>query len=206
MASKVGAAAGLPVLLVDYRLAPEHPFPAGLEDAGTAVDWLLGQGLEPERIAVAGDSAGGGLTLALLLQRRDAGAALPGAAACLSPWTDLTMTSPSIEANAATDPMLDRDRLQTYADWYGGDVEEPLVSPRFGDLHGLPPVLIHAAEQEVLLDDARLVAEGIDAAGGVCEYRSWPGVFHVWHAVAGLAPEADEAVAEVGRFLRERLA
>jgi acetyl esterase/lipase len=208
MASKVGAAAGLPVLVLDYRLAPEHPFSAAIEDADTAFDWLLAQGLAPEQVAVAGDSAGGGLTLALLLHRRDAGAALPGAAACLSPWTDLTMTSPSIDANEATDPMLDRPRLQAYADWYlgDGDPREPLASPRFADLHGLPPVLIHAAEQEVLLDDARLVAEGIGAAGGVCEYRSWPGVFHVWHAVAGLAPEADEAVAEIGRFLRERLA
>jgi acetyl esterase/lipase len=205
MASKIGAAAGLPVLLVDYRLAPEDPCPAGLEDAGTAFDWLLGQGLAAEHLAVAGDSAGGGLTLALLLQRRDVGAALPGAAACLSPWTDLTMSSPSVDANVPTDPMLDRERLRVYADWYAGDVHDPLVSPRFADLAGLPPVLIHAAEQEILLDDARLVAEGIEAAGGVVEYRTWPGVFHVWHAVAGLAPEADEAVAELGRFLRQHL-
>jgi len=208
MASKIGAAAGLPVLLVDYRLAPEHPFPAGLEDAGTAFDWLLGRGLEPERLAVAGDSAGGGLTLALLLQRRDVGAVLPGAAACLSPWTDLTMGSPSMDANVASDPMLDRERLQRYADWYlgEGDPRDPLASPRFAELQGLPPVLIHAADEEVLVDDARLVAEAIEAAGGVVEYRSWPGVFHVWHAVAGLAPEADEAVSELGRFLRQHLA
>jgi acetyl esterase/lipase len=208
MASKIGAAAGLPVLLIDYRLAPEHPFPAAVEDAGTAFDWLLGQGLAPERLAVAGDSAGGGLTLALLLARRDAGAVPPGAAACLSPWTDLTMGSASMDANAATDPMLDRSRLQQYADWYVGDVDprQPLASPRFGELGGLPPVLVHAAEQEVLLDDAVAVAEAIEAAGGVVEYRTWPGVFHVWHAVAGLAPEADEAVAEVGEFLRARLA
>ena len=208
MASKIGLAAGLPVLVVDYRLAPEHPFPAAVEDADTAFDWLLGRGFEPERIGVAGDSAGGGLTLALLLHRRDAGAALPGAAACLSPWTDLTMDSPSMDANVATDPMLDRERLQVYADWYLGDQDprDPIASPRFADLHGLPPVLIHAAEQEVLCDDARVVADGIEAAGGVAEYRCWPGVFHVWHAVAGLAPEADEAVEEVGRFLRQHLA
>lgn len=208
MASKIGAAAGLPVLLLGYRLAPEDPYPAAVEDAVTAFDWLLDQGLSADRLAVAGDSAGGGLTLATLLARRDAGVALPGAVACLSPWTDLTMTSASIDANAATDPMLDRPRLQVYADWYlaGGDPRDPLASPRFADLSGLPPVLLHAAEQEVLLDDARLVAEAIAAAGGEVEYRTWPGVFHVWHAVAGLAPEADEAVAAVGAFLRLHLA
>jgi acetyl esterase/lipase len=205
MASKIGAAAGLPVLIVDYRLAPEHPHPAAVEDAVTAFDWLLGQGLAAERLAIAGDSAGGGLTLATLLARRDAGAALPGAAACLSPWTDLTMTSPSIDANVETDPMLDRARLAQYAEWYGGDPADPLVSPRFAELHGLPPVLVHVADEEVLLDDARLVAEGIEAAGGVVEYRSWPGTFHVFHAVCGLAPEADQAVAEVGRFLRQHV-
>jgi epsilon-lactone hydrolase len=157
---------------------------------------------------VAGDSAGGGLTLGTLLARRDAGASLPGAAVCLSPWTDLTQGSPSMDANVARDPMLDRERLQTYADWYlgpDGAAEDPKASPRFGDFHGLPPVLIHAAEDEVLLDDARVVAEAIEAAGGTVEYRTWPGVFHVWHAVAGLAPEADEAVAEVGAFVRRHL-
>ncbi len=208
LASKVGAASGVPVLLIDYRLGPEDPFPGAVEDAVTAFDWLLEQGLAPDRLAVAGDSAGGGLTLAMLLARRDAGVALPAAAACLSPWTDLTQDTPSMDANVGTDSMLDRERLRTYADWYlgpDGDATHPHASPRFGDLHGLPPVLLHAADQEVLLDDARLVAEGIEAAGGVVEYRTWPGVFHVWHAVAGLAPEADEAVAEVGDFVRRHL-
>lgn len=208
MASKLGAAAGLPVLLVDYRLGPEHRFPGAVEDAVTAVDWLLDQGLSADRIGVAGDSAGGGLTLATLLARRDAGVAVPGAAACLSPWTDLTMDTPSMDANAATDPMLDRSRLQQYAEWYlgpDGDPTTPTASPRFGDLSRLPPVLIHAADDEVLLDDARLVAEAIEAAGGVVEYRTWPGCFHVWHAVAGLDPEADEAIAAAGAFLRRHL-
>jgi acetyl esterase/lipase len=208
MASKIAEACGVPVLLVDYRLGPEHRFPAAVEDAVTAFDWLLQQGLAPDRLAIAGDSAGGGLTLATLLARRDAGMSLPGAAACLSPWTDLTQSGPSMDANVDRDPMLDRARLQNYADWYlgpDGDATHPHASPRFGDFGGLPPVLLHAADDEVLLDDARLVAEGIEAAGGTVEYRTWPGVFHVWHAVAGLAPESDEAVAEVGAFVRRHL-
>ena len=208
MAAKIGAAAGLPVLLVDYRLGPEHCFPAAVEDASTALDWLLDQGFARDRVALAGDSAGGGLTLATLVARRDAGVTLPGAAACLSPWTDLTQGSASMDANEGTDPMLDRARLQNYAEWYlgpDGDPTHPHASPRFADFHGLPPVLLHVAADEVLLDDARLVAEGIEAAGGTVEYRAWPGVFHVWHAIAGLAPEADEAVAEVAAFVRRHL-
>ena len=205
LASNLAAAAGIPALIVDYRMGPEHPFPAAVDDAVAGFRWLVGQGLAPERIAVAGDSAGGGLTLALLLALRDGDGPLPGAVACLSPWTDLTMGSASIDANAAGDPMLDRSRLQVYADWYlgpDGDPTHPLASPRHADLSGLPPLLIHAAEGEVLLDDARVVAEAVTASGGVVEYRTWPGVFHVWHATTGLTPEADEAVAAVGAFLR----
>jgi epsilon-lactone hydrolase len=206
LASRLSAVSELPALVVDYRLAPEHPFPAAVEDAVAAYRWLLERGLDPARLAIAGDSAGGGLTLATLVALRDQGVDLPGAAACLSPWTDLTQSLPTMAGNVATDPLLDGPRLQQYADWYlrDGDPKQPLASPRFADLGGLPPVVIHAAEDEVLLDDARIVAEAIGAAGGEVEYRTWPGVFHVWHAVAGLAPEADEAVAEVGRFLRAR--
>jgi acetyl esterase/lipase len=208
MASKVGAAAGLPVLLVDYRLGPEHPFPAAVDDAVAVVRWLVGQGVAPDGIAFAGDSAGGGLALATLLELRDAGDDLPGAAACLSPWTDLTLGEPSVDANADTDPMLSRARLQTYADWYLGDQDprHPSASPRFADLGRLPPVVIHVAAEEILLDDARLVAEGIAAAGGTVEYEAWPGTFHVFHATCGLTPEGDDAVAAVGSFLRKHLA
>ncbi len=206
LASRLSTASGAAALVIDYRLGPEHRFPAAVHDAVAAYEALLDDGFAPGRLAVAGDSAGGGLTLATLLALRDRGVALPSAAACLSPWTDLTQTLPSIDANVASDPLLDGPRLQQFADWYlgDGDPKEPLASPRFGDLGGLPPVLIHAAVDEVLVDDARVVAEAIMAASGEVEYKAWPGTFHVWHAVAGLAPEADQAVAEVGEFLRAR--
>ncbi len=209
LAARLAAAVEVPTLIVDYRMGPEDPFPAAVEDAVAAVDWLLDQGLAPGRILVAGDSAGGGLTLATLVARRDAGLPLPAAAGCISPWTDLTMTSASMDANVATDPMLDRAALAIYADWYlgaDGDPRHPHASPRFADLSGLPPVVIHAADEEVLLDDARLVAEAIEAAGGVVEYRTWPGAFHVFHATAGTTPEGTEAVAAMGDFLRSHLA
>jgi epsilon-lactone hydrolase len=206
LASRVSAASGAPVLVLDYRLGPEHPFPAAVEDAVAAYRALLDDGVDPGRLAIAGDSAGGGLTLATLLSLRDQGVALPSAAACISPWVDLTMSLPSIEANAGSDPMLARHRLQQYADWYLGDADpkDPLASPRFADLSGLPPVLLHVAQEEILLDEVREVAEAIVAAGGEVEHRACPGTFHVWHAVAGLAPEADQAVAELGDFVRAR--
>ncbi len=208
LASKLAAATGVPALIVDYRMGPEDPFPAAVEDAVTAFRWLVARGVAPARIAVAGDSAGGGLTLAMLLVLREAGGPVPGAAACISPWTDLTMSAPSMDANTGGDPMLDRERLQWYADRYlpaGTDPREPTVSPRFADLSDLPPLGIHAADDEVLLDDARLVAEAVEAAGGTVEYRTWPGAFHVFHATAGMTPEADEAVTAMGSFLEAHL-
>lgn len=208
LASKLAAATGVPALIIDYRMGPEDPFPAAVDDAVTAFHWLVARGLAPSRIAVAGDSAGGGLTLALLLALRGAGGPLPGAAACISPWTDLTMSSPSMDANTGGDPMLDRERLQWYADRYlpeGIDPREPLVSPRFADLAGLPPLVVHAADDEVLLDDARFVAEAVEAGGGTVEYRTWPGAFHVFHATAGMTPEADEAVTAMASFLKAHL-
>lgn len=208
LASKLAAATGVPALIIDYRMGPEDPFPAAVDDAVASFHWLVARGLDPSRIAVAGDSAGGGLTLATLLALRDAGGPVPGAAACISPWADLTMSTPSMDANTGGDPMLDRERLQWYADRYvpdGTDPRSPLVSPCFADLSGLPPVVVHAADDEVLVDDARLVAEAVEAAGGTVEYRTWPDAFHVFHATAGLTPEGDEAVAAMGAFLKAHL-
>jgi acetyl esterase/lipase len=161
LAALIGEATRTRVIMPDYRLAPEHPFPAGLEDALTSYRWLLAQGLAPENIVVGGDSAGGGLTLSLLLRLRAAGVAQPRAAVLLSPWTDLTMSSPSYDTQRERDPGMTREALQRSAAWYAGatDRADPIASPLFADLHGLPPLLVQVGGAEIMLDDARLVAE-----------------------------------------------
>lgn len=207
LAARVSEAAGLPVLLLGYRLAPEHPHPAAVDDAMAGHRWLLDRGFEPRQLTIAGDSAGGGLALALLLSlRADDAALLPAAAALLSPWADLTQSSRSMVANASRDPVVDAVGLDEMAAWYavGSDRRAPLVSPRFADLAGLPPLLIQVGEAEILLDDATGTAAAAEAAGVDVTLEVRPDVFHVWHASAGMTPEGDEAVATVGRFLAER--
>jgi acetyl esterase/lipase len=205
LAARVSEAAGLPVLLLGYRLAPEHPHPAAVDDAVAGYRWLLDRGFEPRQLTIAGDSAGGGLTLATLLTVRDDDPdLLPSAAALLSPWADLTQSSDSMAANASRDPAVDPVGLDEMAEWYAGsDRRAPMVSPRFADLAGLPPLLIQVGESEILLDDATGTAAAAEAAGVDVTLEVWPDVFHVWHASAGMTPEGDEAVATVGRFLAE---
>ena len=205
LAARLSAASGLAVLVPGYRLAPEDPHPAALDDAVTAYRWLLDRDLSPEHLAVAGDSAGGGLALATLLALRDAAVTQPAATALLSPWTDLTVSSDSVTSNAATDPVVGADDLREMAAWYAGeaDLRSPLVSPRFAELDDLPPMLIQVGEPEILLDDATGVAAAAEAAGVDVTIEVWPEVFHVWHASAGMTPEGDEAVAAVGRFLAQ---
>lgn len=210
MAARLSEASGLAVLLPGYRLAPEHPHPAGLDDAVTAYGWLLERGFESSQLAVGGDSAGGGLALAALLRLRDehgAPGVLPGAAALLSPWLDLTQSSPSTTANADRDPIVDKPSLDQYAGWYapGADLREPLLSPRFADLSGLPPMLIQVGEPEILVDDATATAAAAEAAGVEVNLEVWPEVFHVWQASAGMTPEGDRAVEAIGAYLAERL-
>ena len=156
LVSHLAGRTGLPILVVDYRLAPEHAYPAALDDALIAYEWLLTQGFAADRIVVAGDSAGGGLTLATLLALRDRGRPLPALGVPISPWTDLTLSGPSMTAMADHDPMVTRVGLQRMADWYvaGADPPTPLVSPLFSDPTGLPPLLIHVGDVEVLRDDA----------------------------------------------------
>ncbi len=189
-------------LVIDYRLAPEHPHPASLEDAMKAYRWLLANGVDPARFAVMGDSAGGGLTLALLLALRDAGDPLPACAVCHSPWTDLTCSGASMRTHRRKDPLLDPESIAHYAGLYspGGDFTRPYVSPLFGDFRGLPPLLIHVGGAEVLLDDSLRVAEKAAAAGVPVELKIWPRMIHVFQALAVILPEARKAIREIGAF------
>jgi epsilon-lactone hydrolase len=203
---RVAAAARAQVLYFDYRLAPEHPFPAALDDAVAAYRWLAAR-FEPRYIAFAGDSAGGGLLLATMLRLRDEGAQLPAAAAALSPWTDLTLTGASMRANAEADPMLDPDNLPELVRNYcaGADVRNPYISPIYGDPAGLPPTLIQAGSDEILRDDAVRAADKMRAAGCAVELELWDRMPHVWHLYARFVPEARRALARVGDFLQARM-
>jgi epsilon-lactone hydrolase len=197
----------IPVLLLDYRLAPEHPHPAAVEDATTAYRFLLASGIAPERLAVAGDSAGGGLTFATLVALRDDGVPLPAAAAAISPWTDLACNSETYATRGELDPMCDGVGLKRMADWFlaGQDPRDPLASPRYADLNGLPPVLVHVGDHEVLLTDSTAIAERARAAGVDVTLEVWPEMIHVWHAFVGIVPESDEAVGKLGTYLESHL-
>ncbi len=209
VAGRIALAATCTVSTLDYRLAPEHPFPAAVDDAVAAYRELVGSGIRPERIALAGDSAGGGLTMAALLALRAEGAPLPAAAVCLSPWVDLTQSSASYVELADVDPMVTKSGLDEMAAAYLGDTDPrtPLASPLLADdLGGLPPVHIEVGTREVLLDDAARLAGRIRDAGGHATLSVWPELIHVFQAFPGpLVPEADESITAVGRFLAGRL-
>jgi acetyl esterase/lipase len=195
------------VLCLDYRLAPEHPFPAAIDDAANAYRSLLAEGADPKRIIVMGDSAGGGLVFGSLLKLRDDGAPLPAAAVALSPWTDLTMTSESSRLNVKRDPMLSVGPARVLASWYaaGADLRTPYASPLFGDLTGLPPSLIQVGSDEILLDDATGMAERLRAAGCQSDVEIWPRMPHVWQLYALIMPEAQRAIERIGSFVRPHL-
>ena len=200
--SLLSAASGAAGLALDYRLAPEHPFPAAVEDALAAYRWLLAQGIAPGRIAIAGDSAGGGLTVATLVALRDAGDPLPACAVTFSPWADLALEGASMDARDALDPMVHRPGLQQMADWYlaGQDPRHPLASPIHADLAGLPPLLVQVGTAETLYDDAvRLAVRAIEA-GTAVTFEPWADLFHVFQLFAML-PEAQEAVRAAGAFI-----
>jgi acetyl esterase/lipase len=200
--ARLAHAAGVRGLAIDYRLAPEHPFPAALEDVTTAYDWLLAEGVAPSRIILAGDSAGGGLALATLVALRDAGKPLPGGAVCISPWTDLTLTGASIQDKAQLDFILDAGSLEMYARLYAGerDRASPLISPLFADLRDLPPLLIQVGTDEILLDDARRCAARARQAGVDVTLEVWDGMFHVFQVVPFL-PETKRAVGQIAGFV-----
>jgi acetyl esterase/lipase len=191
------------VAAVDYRLAPEHPFPAAPDDALDAYRGLLERGIAASDIVIAGDSAGGGLSLACVLKIRDAGLPMPAGLALLSPWTDLTLGGESMRSNADREILLDPAMLEASAGDYLGtqDRAQPLASPLFADLRGLPPTLVQVADTEILYDDARRLVERIEAAGGTAELSVARNLWHVWQIFAGKMPEADAALHEIARFI-----
>jgi len=194
-------------LVVGYRLAPEHPFPAALNDALQAYRWLLGRGIDSARIVVAGDSAGGGLAAAMLVALRDAGGPLPAAAVLLSPWVDLEGTGASLTVNAHADPMIELDGLRRAAAAYlgGADPRTPLAAPLHADLGGLPSMLIQVGGREALLDDALRFTDRARAGGVDVQLDRWDEMIHVWQAFAPLLPEAGAALERVGAFVRARV-
>jgi monoterpene epsilon-lactone hydrolase len=202
---RIASATRATVLFVEYRLAPEHPFPAAVEDAVTAYRWLKAQGAA--RIVVMGDSAGGGLALALLLKLRDEGLPLPSAAVVLSPWTDLALSGASVRANALVDPLINVGQATLFSKLYlsGADPRTPYASPLYGDPIGLPPTLIHVGSDEILHDDASRMADRMRAAGCSVELEVWPRMPHVWHALAPVLPEAREAIARIGTFVERNM-
>ncbi|HTG18440.1 MAG TPA: alpha/beta hydrolase [Reyranella sp.] len=208
LAYDVSAASGGRVLVIDYRLAPEHPFPAAVDDATTAWRWLLQQGFATSRLAIAGDSAGGGLTLATLVNLRDQKLGLPACAVAISPWVDLEGVGNSITARAAQDPMVQKDGLLWMAGLYlnGKDAKTPLAAPLHADLKGLPPILVQVGTAETLLDDATRIAEKLHAAGIDVRLAIWPNMLHVFPLFAPILSEGRDGCLEIGSFIRNKTA
>ena len=206
LVGRISRASGGRVLNVDYRLAPEHPHPAAVDDAVAAYRWLLDQGQAPAKLAVAGDSAGGGLTIATLVALRDAGLPMPAAGVALSPWVDLEGVGESMTTAAHLDPMVQKEHLVRMAKLYLAehDPRSPLAAPLYADLSGLPPLLIQVGTAETLLDDSTRIAERARKAGVAVTLDVWDDMIHVFQAFAPILPEGQKAVDQIGEYLRAR--
>ena len=207
MVSEAGRAAHVRTLALGYRLAPESPFPAALDDALAAIAFLGAQGIAADHIAIGGDSAGGGLSLAAMIRLRDAAMPLPGCAWLVSPWVDLEMTGASIDSKAAIDPLIHRQYLEELAANYlhGQDPRNPLVSPLHADLVGLPPVLVQVGSAETLLDDAVRIAGRLGAADVATTLEIWPHMIHAWHLWSARLTAGRQALASAGAFIGTHL-
>ncbi len=208
LGAHLSAVTGCRLLSVDYRLAPEAPFPAAVEDAAGAYRGLLEEGQRPETLVVMGDSAGAGLGLATLIGARELGLPLPAAFVGFSPWVDLAMSGASVRLRAAEDPIVTEGTLRAMAEAYLGSraPTDPRASPLYADVEGLPPMLIQVGTAELLLDDATRLAERARRSGVAVDLEICSGLFHVWQAFAGALPEADEALARVGAYVRRWIA
>lgn len=206
LCSHLAQAAACTVYTLDYRLAPEHPFPAGLDDAEAAYRTLLAQGVKSTQIAIAGDSAGGGMALALAQRIRAAGLPAPALLYLLSPWSDLTFSGESIKTRAGVDPMVTEPWIRAGADMYiaGGDARDPLISPVFADYQGLPPMLVQWGGDEILYSDCQRVVERARAAGVDVEFEVFDGLWHVFQVFAGMLPAATTALREAAQVMQRR--
>jgi epsilon-lactone hydrolase len=203
MIARIARASRARAIAIDYRLAPEHPFPAAVEDATRAYRWLLAQGNAARNMVIAGDSAGGGLTLAVLATLRTAGDPMPAAAVTISPWTDLEGTGDSMRSNAGRDQTVAVEDLGEMARMYLGtsDPKNPLASPLYADFRGFPPLLIQVGAAEGLLDDSTRVAKRAKAAGVEVQLEIWEDMVHVWQIYAKLLPAGQEAIDKIGKFI-----
>ena len=205
LAGKIARGIQATCLLIDYRKAPEHPFPAALDDSFHAYQHLLEMGYLSENIVIAGDSAGGGLTLALQMELREHHLELPRCSVLLSPYLDLTGTGESIKHNAKNDRFLDVFEMRRWAEWYAGDhaIDDPKISPLHGDFHDFPPILVQASSSEVLYNDSTRFVEKAQANGIEVEFQTWSGLIHWWH-MFGTMPEAKEATDKIIDFVNEQ--
>ncbi|MEJ2708634.1 MAG: alpha/beta hydrolase [Anaerolineales bacterium] len=207
LVARIALAGQAPALLINYRLAPEYPFPAALEDAIAAYRWLLDQRIEARRIVIAGDSSGGGLAIAAAVALREEKEQLPMGIVCISPWADLTLSGETISTCSKTDPLISRETSELHASRYVGqqDPTSPLISPVFADLSEFPPMLIQVGEHEILRSDSSRLSENARQAGVDVTLEVWEGMWHVWHAFAGLVPESQRAIERIGTFICEQM-
>lgn len=205
--TKLVAESNITALIINYRLAPEHPFPAALDDAAFTYQWLLSSGVNPEDIIIAGDSAGGGLVFSTLLALRDRKIPLPAAAVVMSPWTDLTFSGESVRTKKSVENFIPEGCIETFGGYYtkGSNPADPYISPLFGELEGLPPMMIHVGEDEILLDDSVRFAEKAVRSGVDCKIKIWPEMFHCFPLMTPAFPEAVQGVKEIAQFAKQHI-